>query len=62
MTPGAQVEKGEEVGYFKFGGSSIIVAFEPGRIEFDEDLVSWSRKRIEVDILVKTSLGCATTQ
>lgn len=58
-TEGAVVKKGEEVGLFQFGGSSIIVAFEKGRISFDEDLLSISRQRIMVDVEVGMSLGKA---
>lgn len=38
--PGNKIYKGDEVGLFQFGGSSIIVAFEKDRILFDEDLLS----------------------
>lgn len=51
------IEKGEEVGLFEFGGSSIIVAFEPGRIRFDEDLKEASARLIETDVEVGMSLG-----
>lgn len=36
---GSSVRKGDEKGYFKFGGSSTITLFEPGRIQLDQDLV-----------------------
>jgi phosphatidylserine decarboxylase len=56
---GTEVKKGEEIGLFQFGGSSIIVAFESGRIQFDEDLLSVSRRRIMMDVEVGMSLGTA---
>lgn len=56
---GTDVKKGDEIGLFQFGGSSIIVAFEKDRIQFDEDLLSVSRKRIMVDVEVGMSLGTA---
>lgn len=56
---GNRIEKGDEIGLFQFGGSSIIVAFEKGRIEFDEDLLSLSRQQIMVDVEVGMSLGKA---
>jgi len=34
------VQKMDEKGYFKFGGSTVVVVFEPGKIEFSEDLVA----------------------
>ena len=45
---GATVSKGEEKGYFLFGGSSTIVIFEPGRVRFDEDLVANSAENREL--------------
>jgi phosphatidylserine decarboxylase len=54
---GSQVQKGEEVGVFEFGGSSILVAFESGRIRWDDDLVGWSRKSIMVDVEVGMQMG-----
>ncbi len=41
--PSAAVEKGAEKGYFRFGGSSTITFFEPGRVRLAEDLVENSR-------------------
>jgi phosphatidylserine decarboxylase len=37
--PDSDINKGDEKGYFKFGGSSTITIFEPGRIRLDQDLV-----------------------
>lgn len=56
-TGGARVEKGEELGLFQFGGSSILVAFEKGKITFDEDLVSVSRRKVMMNVEVGMSLG-----
>ena len=58
-TPGRKVMKGEELGNFEFGGSSIIVCFEQGRIEFDSDLIGVSQ-RGEMDVEMGMSLGRAT--
>jgi phosphatidylserine decarboxylase len=54
------IDKGEEVGIFEFGGSSIIVAFEPGRIQLDQDLKEASSQLIEMDVEVGMRLGRAT--
>lgn len=45
IRPGYHVERGEELGMFAFGGSNIIVAFEPGVVEWDGDLEAWSMGR-----------------
>lgn len=54
------IEKGEEVGFFEFGGSSIVVAFEPGRIQFDADLKEASSQLIEMDVEVGMRMGRTT--
>ncbi|MBI5800458.1 MAG: phosphatidylserine decarboxylase [Verrucomicrobia bacterium] len=46
--PNSRVEKGAEKGYFKFGGSSTITLFEPGRVKLDADLVEHTRERREL--------------
>lgn len=56
---GAEVGKGDELGLFQFGGSSIIVAFQNGRIRFDQDLLDLSQRRIQISVEVGMSLGRA---
>ncbi|KAL2811593.1 phosphatidylserine decarboxylase [Aspergillus granulosus] len=57
--PGAEIKKGDELGIFQFGGSSIIVAFQNGRIQFDEDLIEPSKNAVAIDVEVGMSLGRA---
>jgi phosphatidylserine decarboxylase len=62
FTPDTSVTKGDEKGYFKFGGSSTVTLFERGRIELAPDLLETSRARIELyarmgDWLGKTRLN-----
>jgi phosphatidylserine decarboxylase len=59
FTPGEHYSKGDEKGFFSFGGSCIILLFEPFRIEFDQDLVEASSRRIETKALFGQSLGRA---
>jgi phosphatidylserine decarboxylase len=44
---GAKVSRAEELGYFKFGGSTIVLLFEPGMINFDSDLIKNSKSALE---------------
>ncbi len=44
--------KGDEKGYFSFGGSAIVLLFEPGAIAFDPDLVAASGEGLEVMCLM----------
>ena len=45
--PGEQVKRAEELGYFKFGGSTLLLLFEPGQMRYDEDLADNSRAALE---------------
>ncbi|WP_145418551.1 archaetidylserine decarboxylase [Planctomycetes bacterium K23_9] len=56
---GAFVEKGDEKGYFRFGGSSTITIFEPGRIKFDTDLVENSQQHRELYARVGDHMGAS---
>jgi phosphatidylserine decarboxylase len=47
-SPGAAIRKGDEKGYFRFGGSCFISIFEPGRIQFADDLLANSAAGREV--------------
>jgi phosphatidylserine decarboxylase len=45
--PDTPLLKGAEKGFFKFGGSTVILFFEPGSIKFDDILVQNSSRGIE---------------
>lgn len=49
-------EKGDEKGFFEFGGSSLLVLFEPGKIVFDTDLLI-DQPYIEIRCLMGQSMG-----
>jgi phosphatidylserine decarboxylase len=53
------IQKGEEKGYFAFGGSSAIVIFEPGTMQFSKDILSNSSKQIETYAKMGDSMGHA---
>ncbi len=59
FTPHKPISKGNEKGYFSFGGSCIILLFEPGKIKFDQDLLDASSQKIEVLGKLGQSLGTA---
>jgi len=54
------LEKGEEKGLFKFGGSCVITLFERGRIKFEHDLVEQSAHFVETYARMGDRLGEAT--
>lgn len=46
----SQVEKGNEKGYFAFGGSTLVLLFEEGKIQFDRDLINNTQNGMETYI------------
>ncbi|KAH6649909.1 phosphatidylserine decarboxylase-domain-containing protein [Chaetomium tenue] len=56
---GEEVRRGEELGYFKFGGSTLVLLFESGKMVFDDDLVDNSNTALETLIRVGMSVGHA---
>ena len=47
FVPGRAVQKGDEKGFFAFGGSCVITLFARGRITFAADIVAQSAQHIE---------------
>jgi phosphatidylserine decarboxylase len=45
-----RVTRGDEKGLFRYGGSTVVLLFEPGRVHFDPDLVAESAAGLEVRV------------
>lgn len=59
---GEKVQRAEELGYFKFGGSTILLLFEPGRMEFDDDLIDNSNGALETLVCsIAKQNSCSST-
>ncbi|XP_030510745.1 phosphatidylserine decarboxylase proenzyme 3 [Cannabis sativa] len=56
---GDHVKKGDEFGYFSFGGSTVICVFEKDSITIDEDLLANSARPLETLVCVGMKLGVA---
>lgn len=56
FAPGA-VARGQEKGYFRYGGSTVVALFEPGRVEFDADLVADAAAGLEVRVRAGEAIG-----
>lgn len=54
---GDRIRKGDEFGYFSFGGSTVICVFEKDAIEIDEDLLAKSARSIETLVSVGMKMG-----
>jgi phosphatidylserine decarboxylase len=57
--PNKHYAKGDEKGYFQFGGSSLILLFEPFRIRIDQDLIVNSHQGLETLGRMGQTLGRA---
>lgn len=56
-TPGAYVQRGEEKGYFKFGGSTVILFLEKDVVEVDRDLLEQTAMGYEVKVAAGEVIG-----
>ena len=56
-----KVRKGDEKGYFKFGGSCVITLFESGRVLLADDMVKNSAGGMETYARMGDRLGVVRT-
>ena len=56
-SPNTEVKKGDEKGYFKFGGSTTILFFKPNTIEIDEDILTQSDFGFETKVNMGEKIG-----
>jgi len=54
---GNTVKKGEELGYFAYGGSTVVAVLPQGIVQFDSDLIKNSETPVETLVKVGYSLG-----
>ena len=50
-------KKGEEKGYFKFGGSTICLLFKENTVKIDEDIINNSKNNIETIVKYGEKIG-----
>lgn len=55
--PGKRVDKGDEKGYFKFGGSTTILFFEKNTIRIDSDILIQSKLGYECKVELGENIG-----
>jgi phosphatidylserine decarboxylase len=56
-TPEKYVKKGEEKGYFKFGGSTTILFLEKDTVSIDSDILTQSSLGYETRVIMGESIG-----
>jgi phosphatidylserine decarboxylase len=54
---GSLVNKGDEKGYFKFGGSTVVLLFEKSKIRIDKDLLIHTAKGYETTVKMGERIG-----
>lgn len=59
--PNSHVSKGDEKGYFKFGGSTTILFFKPNTISIDEDILIQSSLGFECKVNMGETIGYKLT-
>jgi len=57
---GSTVKKGEEKGYFRFGGSTVVLLFEKSKINIDKDLLINTAKGHETAVKMGERIGDAS--
>ena len=56
-TRNQNVRKGDEMGYFSFGGSSVLTLFEKDRLRVSEDLLYYTKSNIETYAKMGDDMG-----
>ena len=56
-TPNQSVSKGQEKGHFAFGGSTVVVLFEKGKVTIDKDLLENTQKGYETTLEMGETIG-----
>lgn len=54
---GCSFERGQEKGYFEFGGSTVVLLFKPNVVSLDEDIQNNSKKGIETLVKFGEKIG-----
>ncbi|WP_129598196.1 phosphatidylserine decarboxylase [Anaerophilus nitritogenes] len=55
--PNRKIQKGEEKGYFKFGGSTVILFLKKEAVQIDQDLIKNTEKGIETKVNMGERIG-----
>lgn len=56
-SPDKRTEKGEEKGYFKFGGSTVLLFFKKNKVRIDDDILRETNKGIETKVCAGEIIG-----
>ncbi|CAG8598671.1 1042_t:CDS:10 [Paraglomus occultum] len=59
--PHSEVKRFDEHGYFAFGGSTVVLLFQKGRMKWDVDILANSEQSLETLVRVGMGVGRATS-
>jgi phosphatidylserine decarboxylase len=59
FSPGSRLEKGDEKGYFKFGGSTVLLFFRKGTVSIDKEILEQTSAGFETKVLAGDTIGKA---
>ncbi|WP_299109115.1 phosphatidylserine decarboxylase [uncultured Tenacibaculum sp.] len=57
FTANSEVKKGDEMGYFAFGGSTIVVLIDKEKISLDKDILENTKNGIETAVKMGEKIG-----
>lgn len=52
-----KIAKGDEKGYFAFGGSTVVLLFEKNKVAFSEDLLKHTKEGMETQLKMGEQIG-----
>ena len=56
-TPNQFIKKGDEMGYFAFGGSTIVLLIDKNKIQIDSDILDNTKNKIETAVRMGEKIG-----
>jgi phosphatidylserine decarboxylase len=55
--PNTFVNKGDEMGYFAFGGSTVLMLVDRDRVKIDSDILKNTKNKIETAVQMGEKIG-----
>ena len=55
--PNSDIKKGDEMGYFSFGGSTIVILVDRDKIKIDKDILRNTKNNMETYVKMGDSIG-----
>jgi phosphatidylserine decarboxylase len=59
FSPGRRINKGDEKGFFKFGGSTVLLFFKKDKVIIDRDIIEQTNIGFETRVAAGETIGCS---